>query len=355
MFNEYRVTKGVFYYPDASKSFPPGSTIIVPSGDYDESSFLNLKGTADKRITIKFEKNVRLGYKPGARYGLNIRGEYFDIVGPATVVPSDPNTFLNSGISLGNSSDYTITGITLINTQVGFFSNPSEGRLMKNISLIGNTIRNTGNPAEKNRCEAIYFGNTSQQFSSVNAPYRFQNLVIKDNIFEELMGDGIQVAICEGLTISGNQINGYGKNNLDGQMCGIQLGAATYNVLVEDNIIRNGNGIGLFVGGCGEITIANNTFLNCGQSDLKNQDIIYISNKTPDNKFTDILLKNNIISDGKRHGINNVNEGGAVQRGNSIKVDGKPLVGFQDVVPDPPKKTLKQTIFLYSDNTYEVK
>lgn len=158
MANEYRVTQGVFYYPDASKNFPPGSTIIVPSGDYDESSFLNLKGTPDKRITIKFEKGVRLGYKPGARYGLNIRGEYFDIVGQATVVPSDPNTFLNSGISLGNSSDYTITGITLINTQVGFFSNPTEGRLMKNIVLEGNTIRNTRNPRHQSQAENISCG-----------------------------------------------------------------------------------------------------------------------------------------------------------------------------------------------------
>lgn len=67
-----------------------------------------------------------------------------------------------------------------------------------------------------------------------------------------------------------------------------------------------------------------------------------------------VFLQKNIIAVDKRHGINNTNEGGAVQRGNSIKVDGKPLVGFSEVVP-PSKKTIKQTIFLYSDNTYEVK
>jgi hypothetical protein len=337
----------MFFYRNTMEICAPGDTLLIKSGAYGECSLLGITGTADKPVVVMNDGPVKMGALEGSRYGLKIEGSYFKLCGDADYhfkfISPAQGMYLGTSIDFNNSSNYEVSYLDIGYTQLGLRSNPTEGRIMENINIHHIRFHHTANPgAEKNRCEAIYFGNTDQSYTSVQAPMRFNNLHIHHCVFDSLMGDAIQIAIAENFRMDHDTVTNSGLNNLDGQFTCFLAGGCTQGI-IDSCYAWNNNGPAVQVFGYGKVYIKDNSFIKCAQYKGNNQDVIYISSKCPDASSLQTFITGNIIDGGNRFGINNQTDDdkyviGIVKGNTVINVSKAPYQVKETIDSDVPKK-----------------
>lgn len=293
---------GGWYYPNgkaASLGIQPGD-IIELEGDYAYINLDGLAGTPEAPIIFRPKAGtiVRVGVNNSYAWimmnckhfiidGTTTAGKYgFKIGGPVK------GQYIAQSFTFPTSDNFEIKNVELLNAQVGFFGNPkiAGSGPFKNIKIHDNYVHDLDNPMELGRSEGVYLGRTDVNSRTIGGS--FENVEIYNNIFEGLAGDGIQVALTKNVYIHDNQINGYGRANLEQQRSGIIIGGCTSG-RVENNKVNNGTGAGLQIFGGGEVIVKNNLFDNVATS--PNEDGIYIDGKCQDEKLT-VRLTGNVIT-----------------------------------------------------------
>ena len=188
------------------------------------------------------------------------------------------------------------------NSQLGFFSNSKTGGPWKWISIHNNYVHGLDNQQEMGRSEAVYIGNTDP--STYVSTGSFDSVEIYNNVFENLSGDGVQVARSRHLKIHDNTITNYGKANLEEQRSGIIIGGCSSGS-VYNNKITKGTGAAIQVFGSGNVDLINNSIQQTASS--KNEDAIYINGKCLDGPKLKVRIINNKIDHANREFVKDAN------------------------------------------------
>ncbi len=205
----------------------------------------------------------------------------------------------NNGIQLaGDHPNATVTGNTLTNNGLIIgMGDSGDGTYMAinvvadNVSIISNTIRNTG-------YIGVYFGGNNASVS---------NNVISD--FDLVKNDGGAIytwngtgAAVSGLKITGNIIMngvGFGEATPDKSVLalGIYMDERSRNVTISKNTIFNCSASGIFLHNAHEINITENTVYNngSGRKDHGSQILFVHDGYSPDDPIRNINMTNNIF------------------------------------------------------------
>jgi hypothetical protein len=285
----------------------PGDTILL-SGDYAYIFLENVNGAPGKPVVITNKDHVRIGVGTNNYSFLLVNSNYVHIDGSGVkdikygfLVGGIEGTYNAQGFSFGGSH-FEINGMEIHNSQLGFFSNSKIGGPWKSISIHHNYVHGLDNPQEMGRSEAIYIGNTDP--STYVSTGSFDSVEIYSNLFENLSGDGIQVARTKHLKIHDNVITNYGKANLEEQRSGIIIGGCSSGSVVN-NKINKGTGAAIQVFGAGNIDVIGNIIQQTATS--RNEDAIYINGKCLDGPKLKVRLVNNKIDHANREFIKDAN------------------------------------------------
>lgn len=256
----------------------PGSTLIL-EGRYSSARIKNLRGTQTAPIYIRNKGLVEIGGY--SSYTFLVYGTGYKILGNSDVnytygfrigYPMTQSGYAPIGISLDNPAYSEIAYCEFQKAHCGIICNPTNGNVMANNRFHHNYIHDLDNPSAGGRTEAFYLGNTSTNVP-YNAPYRWENCVIENNLVQNTSGDGIQV--CDGtFTIRNNTVDNYGKARLSGQRSGILIGEKA-NATVYQNTVKNGHSIALQIFGYGTMNVYSNQFTNIDTRGLSTEDIVY--------------------------------------------------------------------------------
>jgi hypothetical protein len=285
----------------------PGDTILL-SGDYAYIFLENVEGRQGKPVVITNKDRVRIGIGTNNYSFLIINSNYVHIDGNGNkefkygfLVGGIQGTFNSQGFSFGGGH-FEINGLEIQNSQLGFFSNARTGGPWKGLFIHNNYVHGLDNPLEQGRSEGVYVGNTEP--STYISAGSFDSVEISNNIFENLSGDGIQVARSRHLKIHDNTIRNYGKANLEQQRSGIIIGGCSSGV-VSNNKILHGTGAAIQVFGAGNVDIINNTIQQTATS--ASEDAIYINGKCLDGPKLKVRLINNTIDHANREFVKDAN------------------------------------------------
>jgi hypothetical protein len=261
-----------------ASSILPGSVVIL-EGDYSNIKIQNIQGTADKPITFINKGRVNVGgYQ---YYTMVLQGKYFKLLGNGDSsikygirLNSAPGTYL-VGLELENSTNVEVANCEFNHFSAGIKQNPTTGTTpMVDCYYHNNYFHDFDNPNAAGRAECFYLGNTSTTIP-YNAPFRFINCRVENNVIENVSGDGIQM--CNGTFVcKGNIIKNFALAQLIDQRNGIELGGNASGIITY-NKIRGGKGDALQILGVGNIEVGNNSFTDIDVSNQTNQDIVYIS------------------------------------------------------------------------------
>lgn len=338
---------GGLYKPKLSNYLKPGDTLEL-EGDYAYINFDSLRGTKEKPIIIVNKGIVRIGTNNSYAW-IMTNSKYFKIIG--SLVSTDKYPFKIGGPVAGKyiaqsftfptSDEFEITGVELLNAQVGFFANPSSG-LYKNISIHDNYVHDLDNPAESGRSEGVYIGNTS--FSTTTTGGHFDSLHIYNTRFENLAGDGIQVALTSNMNIHDNIIKGYGKANLEQQRSAIIIGGCSSGKVYNNNT-SDGTGAAFQIFGGGDVYLTNNTATNVASS--ANEDGIYIDGKCKDAALRVYIIGNTIVGKVARDYVRDASKSVVENKSNAFGAITTPT-------PTPVKKVITKIVTtIYEDGTFE--
>lgn len=274
----------------------PGDVVIL-EGDYSYINLDSVIGTKDNPIIFRPKGIVRVGVKNS--YGWIITNSKYFIVDGRTdgadkygfKIGGLPGEFIAQSFTFPSSDNFEINNVELANAQVGFFANPKTAGSgpYENIKIHDSYVHGLDNPGESGRSEGVYLGRTDVASRTIGGA--FQNVEIYNNTFENMAGDGIQVALTENVYIHNNTIKGYGGANLEQQRTAIIIGGCTSG-RVENNTISNGTGSPIQVFGGGDVIISNNTMTAVATS--ANEDGMYIDGKCKDGLLRVHLLNNKI-------------------------------------------------------------
>lgn len=257
---------------------PAGAIIYIPAGKRDALLLKNIKGTADKPITVINQGGkVTISATASASYGLKAQNcRFFKILGNGAsgVKYGIDVTGANIGITMDDlSTELEIANVEVRNsgfagimaktdptcdvaTQRGHFT-------MRNIMLHDNYVHQTGG-------EGFYVGNSFYADGVSLAcgkvlPHDVTNVKVYNNIVDSTGCEGIQVgSATAGAEIYNNTVKSPGlKPFAAGQDNGIQIGEGTGGKCYN-NLIRNAPGNGIIVLGLGDNLVYNNYILNAG-------------------------------------------------------------------------------------------
>jgi hypothetical protein len=285
-----------WYYTNGKHGIKPGD-IVELEGDYAYINLDSVIGTPEQPVIFRPKGVVRVGVNNS--YGWIItNSKHFVIDGTFggqkygfKIGGPEKGKFIAQSFTFPTSDNFEIKGVEILNAQVGFFANPKTAGSgpFENIKIHSNYVHDLDNPGESGRSEGIYLGRTD--VASRGTGGAFKNVEIYNNVFENLAGDGIQVALTEGVHIHHNTIKGYGKANLQQQRTAIIIGGCTSGT-VENNTIEDGTGSPFQVFGGGDVFVKNNTAQRVATSD--NEDGIYIDGKCKDGPLRVHLIGNRI-------------------------------------------------------------
>ena len=285
----------------------PGDTIML-TGDYAYIFLENVQGAPGKPVVITNKDQVRIGVGTNNYSFLLVNSNYVHVDGSGVkdikygfLVGGITGTYNAQGFSFGGNH-FEINGMEIHNSQLGFFSNSKSGGPWKWISIHNNYVHGLDNPQEMGRSEAIYIGNTDP--STYVSSGSFDSVEIYNNVFENLSGDGVQVARTRHLKIHDNLITNYGKANLEEQRSGIIIGGCSSGS-VYNNKINKGTGAAIQVFGSGNVDLINNTIQQTATS--RNEDAIYINGKCLDGPKLKVRLINNKINHANREFVKDAN------------------------------------------------
>jgi hypothetical protein len=258
----------------------PGDVICIQSGvKYGPLKFINLRGTAEKPITIvNCGGPVHLDM-PGYSFALKTeRSSYFRITSVAT--KDSPYGIRISGAKgTGLALDYLSTNFEIDYLEVfdiGFAGimaktdpNCDDASIrgnftMKNVAFHDNYIHDTGG-------EGFYIGNSfynngMKRKCGVRYPHDIEGVKVFNNIIKNSGWESIQVGSApKGAEIYNNYIENYGTKDVENQRGGIQIGEGTGG-LCYNNYIKKGKGNAMIVLGWGDNIIFNNVIIDAGKN-----------------------------------------------------------------------------------------
>jgi hypothetical protein len=290
---------GELYVPKISTIVNPGDTIML-AGNYKIINLNEVNGTAEKPIIIYADKPVNVG--AGANnYGIIIQGRHWKFLGNGHTKVHNREYSLNILFGFGGSADFTIDGVALQHGHVGFFGNPDKGGIRRNIVISNSTVTQLRGTRTGGRSEGIYLGATNLN-NMDSAGYK--NVLISNCEFNDLDGDGIQVAVSQNVIIRNCVVANYGKANVNFQNIGILVGGSS-QATIENVEIRNGSGTAIQLYGVKHNIIRNTTISNTSKA--LNADAIYIEKKSNMPEALTVEMTDVQIDGAGRNGIRNVN------------------------------------------------
>lgn len=320
-------------FDGAANGVKPGDVICLQAGTGERIIFTNVRGSADRPVTIKNCGGQVLLGGPNANNGLIFQSSrYFRVTGSGSpgveygikVTQTKSGT---SGIQVtGLSSDVEIDHVEI--TRTGFAgimaktdptsdcSNKSMVRpnfTMYNVKLHNNYIHNIGG-------EGIYVGNsyysgTTVYCGSTQYPHEVRGVKIYDNLFDACGWESIQVgSAVQDVDVYNNRVLNYGTADKSAQNGAIQFGLGTSGRLYNNFIKGNPNGTGgqaIVIQGIGQNFVYNNVIVNSPDESIT-------INARPTPLATDIvnrgwlggtyIINNTIINPGKAAVADFINE-----------------------------------------------
>lgn len=229
--------------------------IIITNGD----GLVDVNSTHYFGISVRHCNHIKITGtgKPGLKYGiriLNIRGSGLSIGDYSTNIETDHleiGEILYSGIIAKTEPDCNFNRNSFI---------------QENTIIHDCYIHNTGTEGMYVG-SSFYSGQTLQCDSGpkIVLPALLKGVNIYDNIVEHTGWDGIQVSSATSTLIHNNIVSYDSQEKTDWQMTGIILGGGSTGS-IYDNIIKEGEGTGIFTNGLGDINIYNNIIINPGKT-----------------------------------------------------------------------------------------
>ena len=307
-----------------------GDSLVLLKGIRPFIIFKNIIGSPKQPITIINQGGI-VEINSDHYFGISIRkSKYIKISGAGdSTSPFGIRIFnrIGSGLSIGDfSSDFEVEFVEVGNSQYAGIIAKTEpycgfdrnSFTQENTVIHHCYVHDTGT-------EGMYIGSTFYQGQTVQCngvpsvvlPALLHNVNIHHNRVENTGWDGIQVASALNTKIHHNQIKHDSQQLANWQMTGIALGEGSTGEIYNNKII-DGEGLGIYCKGLGDVLIYNNQIIRPGyKNNLPSGKYgIYIEgNASIPGKYFHIV--NNLIINPKFEGIRFLNAKGATN--NSIK------------------------------------
>jgi hypothetical protein len=303
----YTVPANTHRIDGAVLGIKPGSVICLNSTtSYLNLLFVNLVGTPDNPIIIRNCGGAVNIKAYGKTFAMKTQScKYFRITGSGSGTTYGIKL---SGASLGLTLDYLSTNFEVDRIEVystnfaGIMAktDPScddatiRGNFtMRDIRIHNNYVHDTGG-------EALYIGNSFYQngmttLCGIRFPHSIEGVEIDHNKVKNSGWESIQLgSATKNASVHDNIVENYGVKNVINQRNGIQIGEGTGGVCYN-NYINGGIGNGLLVLGLGDNVVHDNVIVNAGM-----HGIFCDERYTPGPGF--IFLNNTIITP-KQDGI----------------------------------------------------
>lgn len=341
----------------------PGDTLFLSKGIRPFIILKNIVGTAEHPIVIINMDGI-VEINSNHYFGISIRqSKHIKLSGNGdTSIPYGIKIFnkLGNGLGIGEfSSDFEIEHIEVGNSQYSGIVAKTEpfcgfnrySFIQENTCIHHCYIHDTGN-------EGMYIGSAFYQGQTINCngaptivmPALLRNVNIHHNRVENTGWDGIQVASAINTKIHHNLIKYDSQHLVDWQMTGITLGEGSTGEIYNNKII-DGEGMGIFSKGLGDVFIYNNLVIRPGyKNNLPSGKYgIYIDGITslPGMYFN---IFNNLIIHPKFEGIRFLNAKGATKNNiinNAIFLNGYPTGNLANGYIN----TMSQQIFVSNNYT----
>lgn len=332
----FTIPVGTDYYDAKKAGVSAGDTICLQEGERKYLQIKNISGDSLNPVIIKSCGGRVVIQNSDFRYGLMINNSrYFRLTGISPedslsikVLGTGPGA---SGVSVGDkSSNFEIDHLEIANAGFAGIMAKTDPRcdssanrgifLMRDVSIHDNYIHDVGG-------EGIYAGNSFYSGWTANKqctgdtlyPHKITGIKIYRNIIENSGWDGLQLGCAtEDAEISDNIIKNFGVADIEVQNNGIQVGEGTTGIVAR-NVVENGPGNGIIMLGLGNnlvfdnlisetkaagifcddrvtidssvVAIFNNTFKNTGE-----YAVILYNEKTKNYIFNNVILAEDSIS-----------------------------------------------------------
>ncbi len=236
----------------AAMKILPGDTIEIPNNYATPLRFLNIKGTADKPITI-YGGSIRVDIK--LSYCVKFEGaSYFDFL----------DTQMDGGhIGLSiekRSTNFNLAGLGIRHVGFAGVMAKDDGAKRGEFTLRDSTIHHC--VVEYTGGEGMYIGPSDY---AKGLSHDLKGIHIFKNIVKHTAWEGIQLGGCvEGAIIEDNTVIDYGTAKKAQQNNGIQIGEGTGGLCFR-NTINQGSGNGIICLGLGDNIIFENLISHAGE------------------------------------------------------------------------------------------
>jgi len=359
----HRVTPGERVLDGERMNVRPGDVIAVQAGAYRFIRFPNVRGSAERPVTIVNEGGLVDVRNDDRGYAVVIeRSQHVHLTGTGSraheygfrchITKKGMTAFHVNGKSCDVEVDHVeISGAGFAGFNVKDEPRPdgSTNRpnfVMRNINLHHNYVHDV-------KGEGFYVGHTFYTGYKVEGkvlyPHEIHGLRIHHNLTRRTGCEGIQVgSAAEDVEIHDNVIEDAGVAPFaDYQNNGMQIGTATTG-RIYNNVIRRCPGTGIIITGRGNNTFANNLVVDCGGSGMylmdREQEMSGVGYRFVNNTIVnpgdwgfglncarapEIVVANNIVvqDNGKPH-IQNHKAGTKLVKRNNLLVRSVAEVGF---------------------------
>ena len=325
----------------------PGDTLLI-HGQPEYLLIKNFIGSIAKPIVVTNVPNEVFAINTNYRYGISIRGvKYFKLVGQD--VNGGKGIRIANGLGYGMDIGYLSTNYTIDGLDIGpTFDGP--GILAKTDptctfeSIRANFVQDSSifinNYIHDTDSEGFYIGYTFYQGVVKNCggkdtlllPHLLNNTRVSNNVLERTGWDGIQLSSTHNSLVYDNVVLNDSQKKLEYQMNGIILGEG-FSGIVRNNLIKDGEGTGMFVKGHRDIIIANNIIINPGKNNANASGKYGIYVDFKDNQSNLIRIDHNLIANPKYEAIRYIgNEGTDAMISNNFMFYNTEFYGDADVL-----------------------
>lgn len=302
-------TAGQQYNQNVNLTVSPGDTINV-NGYYTLINWRNVNGTAENPILIRVIDFFRVGVNTMNGYGMLVEGQYWKFVGTDTnrCLVYNPNRIQTNNFIKGSSKNFAIYNLKMKGAQASLFGNPKGTGNMGYMILEGCSISYTRR-LDGVTAEGIYSGPTDAGLDTTSVFW--QNSIVRNCVFYDLAGDGIQMAMHRNLLIENCKIYDYGKDTLPNQRSGIVIGGSSSGT-VRNTIVDGGTGYYLQCYGYGNVTIQNCTFINGAMilprsGETGGPDGLFLQRNGNPTQQLNVRIENTVIGQALRNAIRETN------------------------------------------------
>lgn len=277
-------------FDGAQKGVKPGDKICFASGTRTGIAINNVKGTADKPVTITNMCDGKVTINAPSSYGnaLEVNGcSYIHFTGAGN--PNEDYGIEITGGTMGInfqglSTNFEVDHLNVHNvgcvgivakTDPTCSSTTWRGNfVLRDAIFHDNYIGNTG-------CEGFYIGNShyddkvNKTCNGVNTAIQEHQIIgcqVYNNILENIGNDGIQIGGTIEAVVHHNRVFNVATNQNYGHQNGFQAGGGTTHAVVYNNVIDTGTGFCYYDSGGGGVYF-NNIGVDCLQGGFLLQDV----------------------------------------------------------------------------------